>query len=168
MSGKCRRYFLKARESKELLEKASKRLRINLEQILKDKTSLEVVQAESIQLFLIDGIPVLAQTGENIYPTLMFKEYVTTAAKVTVDMGAVPHVCKGANVMAPGIRQFDGEFQKGDFVLIIDEKHGKPIALGEILYDTEQAKKVEQGVVIRTVHYVGDKTWNQLKQLDAT
>ena len=165
MSEKHRRYFLKARESKELLDKASKRLRINLEQILKDKTNVEVVQAESIRLFLINGKPVLVETGENIYPTLMFKEYLETAPKVTVDMGAVPHICKGANVMAPGIRQFKGEFQKGDLILITDEKHGKPIALGETLYNTEQAKNIKQGIIIKNIHYVGDKTWNQLKQL---
>jgi len=168
MSGKHRRYFLKARESKELLDKASKRLRIDLEQVLKDKTNVEVVQAESIELFLINGRPALARTEENIYPTLTFKEFLDAAPRVRVDMGAVPHVCKGANVMAPGIRGFNGEFQKGDLVIIIDEKHGRPIALGEILYDTEQAKNVKQGIVVKTIHYVGDKTWIQLKKLVAT
>ncbi|MGA2768820.1 MAG: DUF1947 domain-containing protein [Candidatus Bathyarchaeia archaeon] len=165
MSGKHRRYFLKARESKELLDKASKRLRIDLEQILKDRVNVEVVQTESIEIFLINGKPVLAKTGENIYPTLTFKEFLDQAPKVTVDMGAVPYICKGANVMAPGIRQFRGEFQKGDLVLITDEKHGKTIALGEALYDTEQAKNTKQGIIIKNTHYVGDKTWNQLKQL---
>jgi len=163
MSRKHRRYFLKARESKELLNKASKRLRIDLEQTLKDKAKLEVIQTESIELFLINGKPVLAQTTENLYPTLTFKEFIDQAPKATVDMGAVPHICKGANVMAPGIRQFKGEFQKGDLILITDEKHGKPIALGETLYNKEQAKNIKQGIIIKNIHYVGDKTWNQLK-----
>jgi PUA-domain protein len=165
MSGKHRRYFLKARESKELLDKASKRLNINLEQVFGDKANVEMVQTESIKLFLTNGKPILAQTGENIYPTLTFKEFLDHAPKVTVDMGAVPYICKGANVMAPGIRGFNGQFQKGDIVMIIDEKHGKPIALGETLYDTEQAKSVSQGIIIKNIHYVGDKTWNHLKQL---
>lgn len=168
MSEKHRRYFLKAKESKELLDKASKRLRIDLKQTLKDEANVEVVHAESIQIFLINGRPALAQTGENIYPTLTFKEFLDRAPKVTVDMGAVPYVCKGANIMAPGIRQFSGEFQKGDIVLITDEKHGKPIALGEILYGTEQAKNVKQGAVIMNIHYVGDKTWSLLKQIATT
>jgi PUA-domain protein len=165
MSGKHRRYFLKARESKELLDKASRRLSISLEQVFGDKANVEMVQTESIKLFLIDGKPILAQTGENIYPTLTFKEFLDHAPKVTVDMGAVPYICKGANVMAPGIRGFNGQFQKGDLVMITDEKHGKPIALGETLYDTEQAKNVKQGIIIKNIHYVGDKTWNHLKQL---
>jgi PUA domain protein len=165
MSEKHRRYFLKARESKELLDKASRRLRIDLVQILKDKANVEVIQAEFIELFLINGKPVLAQTEEYLYPTLTFKEFIDHAPRVTVDMGAVPYVCKGANIMAPGIRGFSGEFQKGDLVIVTDEKHGKPIALGETLFDIEEAKNIKQGIVVKNIHYVGDRTWNQLKQL---
>jgi PUA-domain protein len=165
MPEKRRRHFLKARESRELLDKASKRLGIDLEQMFKDKVRVEAVQSESVQLFLINGTPALAQTGGNVYPTLMFREYLDSVPKVTVDMGAVPFVCKGANVMAPGIRGFEGEFQKGDLVLITDEEHQKPIALGEVVYEAEQARKVKHGVVIKNIHYVGDKIWNQLKQL---
>ena len=168
MSEKHRRYFLKAKESKMLLEKASQKLGIDLAQTLKDKANVEVIQAEPIELFLINGKPVLAQTGENLYPTLTFKEFFERAPKVTVDMGAVPYVCKGADVMAPGIRGFGGEFQKGDLVIVIDEKHGKPIALGETLYDAEQAKNIKQGPVIKNVHYVGDKTWSLMKQITTT
>lgn len=168
MSEKHKRYFLKARESREILDKASKRLGIYLEQPLKDRANVEVVRGESIEVFLIDGKPALAQSGENIYPTLTFKEFLDRAPKATVDMGAIPHVCKGADVMAPGIRRFSGEFQKGDLILITDEKHGKPIALGEALYDAEEARNTKQGAVIKNVHYVGDKTWSLMKQITTT
>ncbi len=90
MSGKHRRYFLKARESKELLDKASKRLRIDLEQVLKDKANVEVVQAESIELFLINGRPALARTEENIYPTLTFKEFLEHSAQSHCRHGSRP------------------------------------------------------------------------------
>jgi len=165
MSSKHRRYFLKDKESKELLKKASEKLKINLNQSQKDKTNIEVFQVESTQIFLINGKPILAQTSENFYPTLLFTEFLEQAPKVTVDMGAIPHVCKGANIMAPGIRKITGQFQKGDIVIITDEKHNKPIALGEALQDTEQAKNTKQGAIIKNIHYVGDKTWNELKQL---
>jgi PUA domain protein len=80
-------------------------------------------------------------------------------------MGAIPYVCNGADVMAPGIVRFEGEFGKGDLVLVVDEKHGKPLALGEILYDSENAKSIKQGVVIRNIHFVSDKIWNFAKTL---
>lgn len=165
MSAKHRRYFLKEKESKELLNKASEKLKINISQTLKKRADIEIIQTESTQIFLMDGKPILAQTSESFYPTLLFTEFLEQAPKVTVDMGAIPHVCKGANIMAPGIRKITGQFQKGDIVIITDEKHDKPIALGEALQDTEQAKNAKQGAIIKNIHYVGDKTWNELKQL---
>jgi predicted RNA-binding protein (TIGR00451 family) len=106
----------------------------------------------------------LAKTGEDLFPTLIFNEYFALAPKAIVDMGAVPYVCKGANVMKPGIRRLDGEFKKGDFVFVVDERHGKPLAVGETLYDKGEAEKAVHGAVIRNVHFVGDKIWNFLKE----
>jgi PUA domain protein len=80
-------------------------------------------------------------------------------------MGAVPHVCNGANIMAPGIVSFDGEFRKGDYILVVDERHRKPIAVGEILYDRVEAKNVKQGVVVKNMHFVGDKVWKFTRKL---
>jgi PUA domain protein len=80
-------------------------------------------------------------------------------------MGAVPYVCNGADIMAPGIVRVEGEFSKGDIVLVVDEKHGKPLALGEILYDAAEARNIKQGVIVKNVHYVSDKIWNFAKTL---
>jgi PUA domain protein len=165
MPEKHKRYFLKARESKNLLKKASEKLKTDLELLFKNRGDVEVFQAEVGQILLIDGKPLLIKAGEDIYPTLKFDEYFHSAAKVVVDMGAVPYVCKGANVMAPGIRRFEGQFDKNSIVFVVDERHGKPIALGEILYNTEEAKSVKQGIVVKNMYYVGDKTWNILKEL---
>jgi len=168
MPERYRRHFLKAKESKDLLNKASERFKVNLEQIFKAKAKVEVVETEFAEIFLINRKPVMVKTEENFYPTLTFKEFFDLTAKVVVDMGAVPYVCKGANIMAPGIRRFEGEFRKGDFIFVIDEKHGKPIALGEIVYNSEEAKNVKQGIVVTNVHFVGDKIWNLIKELSAS
>ncbi len=167
MIEKYRRHFLKAKEAKSVLERASEKLEVDLEQIFKAKANVELVETEFAEILLINGKPVLVKAGENVFPTLIFNEFLALAPKVVVDMGAVPHVCSGANIMAPGIVRFDGEFRKGDFVLVVDEKHGKPIAVGEILYDVETVKKVSQGVVVRNIHFVGDRIWNFIKKLAA-
>ena len=65
----------------------------------------------------------------RVLPTLLFTEFTAKAPKIVVDMGAIPYVCKGATVMAPGIVRVEGEFGKGDLVLIVDMKHGKALAL---------------------------------------
>jgi PUA domain protein len=80
-------------------------------------------------------------------------------------MGAVPFVCKGADVMAPGIRRVEGEFGKGDLVVVVDEKHGKALALGESLFDSQTVRNTKKGATVKTLHYVSDKIWNFTKTL---
>jgi len=167
MPEKHKRYFLKTKEAKVVLEKASDRLKTDIELMFKDKLDVEVLKTDADEIFLINGRPVLVKAGECIYPTLKFEEFLNQAPRVVVDMGAVPYVCKGANIMAPGIRRVEGQFEKNSIVSVVDEKYGKPIALGEILYDAEEARTVKQGVVVKNLYYVGDYTWNLLKQLQS-
>jgi PUA-domain protein len=165
MSQKLRRYPLKAKEAKQILKQASDKLKVNLEAIFGSKVLVEVVEGEFGELLLIEGKPVLFKVGEAVFPTLMAGELLAGAAKVVVDMGAVRFVCNGADVMAPGIRRYEGAFGKGDVVVVVDEKHGKLLALGEVLYGSEEAKAVKQGPVVKTKHYVSDKVWNSAKTL---
>ena len=64
-----------------------------------------------------------------------------------------------------GTLRIEGEFSKGDIVLVVDEKHRKPLALGEILYNAKNAKNIKQGVVVKNLHFVSDKIWNFAKAL---
>jgi PUA-domain protein len=159
-----KRHFLRTKESKELLDKASERLNLNLRQIFKDKAKIEAVETDLAEILLINGNPALVKTDDNIYPALVPNKLLDVMPKVVVDMGAVPYVCKGANIMAPGIRSFQGQFKKNDLVLVLDEKHGKPLAVGEVAYDSEQAKNVKQGIVVKNLHYVGDNIWDLTKE----
>jgi len=165
MPEKYRRYFLKTKEVKSLLRKVSKKLKIDVEQIFDVKVNVELVETDFAGILLINSRPLLFKVEESIFPTLIFNEIVASAPKVVVDMGAVPHVCNGANVMAPGIVRFEGNFRKDDFVFVVDERHGKPVAIGEVVYDVEAAKKATQGVVVKNTHFVGDKIWNFIKTL---
>jgi PUA domain protein len=165
MPEKYRRYFLKDKEAKLLLNKASERIGVDLKQILNFKGNVELVETEFAEIYLFDGKPLLAKAGENFFPTLVFNEFLALAPKIVVDMGAIPHICNGANVMAPGILRFEGQFEKGDFVLVVDEKHGKPLAVGEALFGIDEAEKVKQGVVVKNVHFASDRLWNFIKKL---
>jgi len=166
MRRKYRRYFLKEKEVKSILSEASQRLRVDLKQIFKGKVDMELVETDSADILLIKGKPLLVRIEQKILPTLVFNEVFTLMSKVAVDMGAVPYVCSGANVMAPGIVRFEGEFKKGEFVFVVDEKHGKAIAIGEANYDADAARKVAKGVVIKNIHFVGDKLWDSIKKMD--
>ncbi|MDI6805858.1 MAG: DUF1947 domain-containing protein [Candidatus Bathyarchaeia archaeon] len=165
MPEKYRRYFLKGKEAKLLLNKASERIGVDLRQILNFKMKAELVETEFAEIYLFNDKPLLAKAEEKIFPTLFFSEFLGSAAKVVVDMGAVPHVCNGANVMAPGIVRFEGQFRKGDCVLVVDEKYGKPLAVGEALIGMDKVEKAKHGVVVKNVHFTGDRLWNFLKKL---
>lgn len=167
MPKKYRRHFLKAKEAKLLLDKASERLKTDLNRLFKPKVDVELVETDFAEVFLINGRPLLVKAGNAFFPTLVFNEFFALAPKVVVDMGAVPHVCNGANVMAPGIIRFEGEFKDGDLVFVVDERHGKLLAVGEAVYDVDVAKTVRRGMVVKNIHFVGDNVWNFMKKLAA-
>jgi len=165
MPTKQRRYPLKTKEAKQIIEEASQKLRIDLDALFGFKANVEVVESDVGEIYLIAGKPVLYKVVDTILPTLLFGEFIAKAPKIVVDMGAIPYVCKGATVMAPGIVRIDGEFGKGDIVIVVDMKHGKALALGESLVDAVTAKTTKKGPVVKTLHYVSDKIWDYIKTI---
>ena len=86
-------------------------------------------------------------------------KYRPAARSVTVDMGAVPFVTNGADVMGPGITDADESIAEGDLVWIKDVKNGAPLAIGKALRSGAELKNKAGGKAIKTIHYVGDKLW---------
>jgi PUA-domain protein len=157
-----RRFPLKAKEAKQIIEQANRTLKLSLD---KDFT-VEVIESEVGEVYLIEGKPILFKAADRVLPTLLFSEFTNKAPKAVVDMGAIPYVCKGATVMAPGIVRYDGEFLAHDLVLVVDMKHGKALAVGEVLMDSATARATKKGPVVKTLHYVSDKIWDYIKTLN--
>ena len=78
---------------------------------------------------------------------------------VTVDMGAVPFVTNGADVMGPGITDAEDSIQEGDMVWIRDVKNLVPLAIGIALRPAAELKSKAGGKAIKSLHYAGDKLW---------
>jgi PUA-domain protein len=167
MSTKHRRYALKSKQAKQLLNEISERLKINVEALFGSKANVEIVEADVGKMYLVNGKPLFFKVEEKVLPTLLFQDFASRSPKIVVDMGAVPYVCNGADIMAPGIVRVEGEFGKGDLVLVVDEKHGKQLAVGESLYDAESTRNTKQGAVVKNLHFVSDKIWNFPKTLTA-
>ena len=156
---------MKTKEARQVLADASATNKLDLEALFGSKANVEVVEGEEATLYLIGGKPLLYKGEGKILPTLHFTEFTSKAPKIVVDMGAVPYVCKGATVMAPGIVRVEGEFGKGEIVVVVDMKHGKALGLGETLMDAETARQTKKGPVVKTLHYVSDKIWDCIKIL---
>ena len=165
MPQKQRRYSLKSKQAKQILNEVSERLKFNVEALFGSKANVEVAESVVGNVYLVNDKPLLFTADKNVLPTLLFQDFVSRAPKIVVDMGAIPYVCNGADVMAPGIVRVEGEFAKGDLVLVVDEKHGKPLAIGESLSDSASVRNTKQGAVVKNVHFVSDKIWNFTKTL---
>jgi PUA domain protein len=168
MSQKGRRYPLKLKEAKEILRKASSRLGIDLDSFMGSASLMEVIDYEKVRVFIINGTPLLFEDETNLLPTLLFSEALNKLPRIVVDMGAVPYVCKGADVMAPGIVRIENEFKAGQIVVVSDMKYGKLLSLGEAMVDSVQARTMKKGPVARNLHYISDRFWQLLKTLGFT
>lgn len=111
-------------------------------------------------IILVNGSPMFFECLGRIFPTLHLLHSGISLKRVTVDMGAVPFVAKGADIMRPGIVSIDNSIGKDEPVCIVDERHGKPLAVGIALFSGAEIMAMSSGRAIKNIHYVGDKIWN--------
>ncbi len=126
----------------------------------KDAVERLIDKSEGIELFLINGEAAFFYSNKKLLPTLkLLLKQVGLLPKFVVDMGAVRFVVGGADIMRPGIVTVDSLVSVGAFVVIVDETHGKPLAVCETLFSGEDINFMKKGKVLRNIHYVGDKLW---------
>ncbi len=118
---------------------------------------------KSSEVIFVDGLPVAFKREGQFVPVLTNTVALQKMPRITVDMGAVPHVAGGADIMAPGIRRVEGNFGERDLVVIIDEKHGKFLSVGRSMLASEALAATKKGKVIVNIHYVGDPVWEMIK-----
>jgi len=110
----------------------------------------------TVYIFFKEAI--LARKKNILFPTLI-NSAIDDLPSALVDMGAIPYVCNGADVMAPGIMGIEGGFEKNGLLVIRDVKHKKALGIGAALYSSEEMKGLKKGKAILNLHYVGDKIW---------
>jgi len=110
-----------------------------------------------------DGITAV-KIGEDILPFLDDTQILEKFPYVTVDMGAVKFVCKGANVMRPGITKFS-DFESGEIVCVIEESQNKFLAVGKAEISSKEAEDANKGEVIKNIHYISDDFWESKKEI---
>jgi PUA domain protein len=60
--------------------------------------------------------------------------------------------------MSPGIVEADPTIKEGDLVIIIEQAHGKAIAIGRALIEGKDMGR-GKGKAIKSIHFVGDEIW---------
>ncbi len=128
---------------------------------LNKKDVVEIIETEDYKLLVVNNQPLYFQYEGKWAPTLRaILEDRLKLREIIVDMGAVPFVVNGADVMRPGIREFPEDLNEGELIVVRDEKHKKPLAIGVAKLDGEKMRSTEKGKVVKNIHYIGDKIWN--------
>jgi PUA domain protein len=153
------RHHLRRDEIERIEDTVSEALGVDL-----DAERYEHVEFEEapVDLVLVDGEPTVAYfddgeggtepfltvRGANVRPP--------TRRTVTVDAGAVSFVSDGADVMRPGIVEADDAIDAGDLVIVVEETHGKALAVGRARVPGADMVG-DSGKVVDSVHHVGDE-----------
>ncbi|MBP1985980.1 RNA-binding protein [Halolamina salifodinae] len=126
-----------------------------------DADTYELVELEdsTFDVVLVDGEPdVLYYEGEPFLSVRGANSHAPEEGVVTVDAGAVSFVSGGADVMRPGITETDDDIEADDLVVIVEESHGKALAVGRALVDGDEMLG-DSGKVIESLHHVGDDVY---------
>jgi len=152
-----KRKRLRSKEIKVYFEEIERRLGITT---FTSDDAVDIAESSEFNVIYVNGeILAMIYEGMTFLTVRGILKYKPQKKFVTVDMGAVPYVRNGADIMAPGITDADISIQAGDMVWIRDVKNLVPLAIGIASISGEEMKKGGKGKVIRTIHYVGDKLW---------
>ncbi len=153
------------RKRKRMREKEIKALSANLREMLgvpvfDERDPVDMAESTDYNVIFVGQDIIGLVYQEKPFLTVRgILKYRPQAKAVTVDMGAVPYVTNGADVMGPGITDADESIAEGDIVWIRDVKNGAPLAIGMALRSGIDLKAKAGGKAIKTIHYVGDKLW---------
>lgn len=163
MSTGIRRYQLRKNERKLLLKNVLDKIGLDVESMF-GSNQVEVMEAQKVKVYVVDGRPLIGESEGNVFPTLLFEEQLSKQPKVVVDMGAVPYICNKADIMGPGITEIQGEFKPKNLVTVLDAKNRKPIAVAEAIFDSGTAAITRKGKLFRNLHCVGDEIWAIIRE----
>ena len=102
--------------------------------------------------------------ADDILPFLDNISILEMFPNVMVDTGAIKFVCKGANVMRPGITKFSA-FEKGQIVCVVEESQHKFLAVGKAEMSSEEMEETDKGMAVKNMHYISDDYWEAKKEL---
>ena len=147
-------------ETITLLETVSEKWGIECPKI----KNLKVHQiSDEAQIITGKGIKILKIYNDYL-PFLSETDTLKKFPNVVVDMGAVKFMCKGANVMRPGIKKFT-EFEKDRIVCVVEESQHKFLAVGKAVVSSSELENMEKGEVVKNLHYISDKFWETGKTI---
>ena len=155
-----KRHSIRKSQAQDLFCRLS--LQIGQSASLFSSEMVEILETNAdVALYLVNKKPLLMDTTDWTFPTLKgavqcpFPE-----RRVTVDAGAIPYVVNGADIMRPGIVAVTDDVKANKPVQIVDDRHGKPLAIGIALFEAHAMRASTAGKMVKIFHNVGVAIWN--------
>jgi PUA domain protein len=121
---------------------------------------IDRAEAGGFDVLIHGGIAVgLVHEGAFLPSVRLLLKHTPTRGHLTVDMGAVPFVANGADIMAPGIVEADPLLSVGSLAYIRDERNRRPMAIVRMLMPASELAGKPKGKAAKSIHYVGDEVW---------
>ncbi|HIP89420.1 MAG TPA: DUF1947 domain-containing protein [Thermococcus paralvinellae] len=135
--------------------------------MINKKDNVQIAEFDKItQILFVNGKPMFIKRQNLVFPLVIALYELSNEEdlrkwkrRVVVDEGAVPFILKGADVMAPGIVDADEEIKEGDFVFVVEENYGRPLAIGIALMNGREMKEKNRGKAVKIIHHAKDKIW---------
>ncbi|MGQ4912916.1 MAG: DUF1947 domain-containing protein [Candidatus Thorarchaeota archaeon] len=156
-----KRHLLKKKEQRQEIERIERDLGTTVKSP-DGKMQIEGgVLDDGSRVLLLNGEILFFEHNGRMFPTLRaLLSGMITIPRVTVDMGAVKYVVNGADIMRPGITEVDDGIRENSIVAVVDERHGKPLAVGISKMSTQDLRNTSSGKVILSVHHINDPLWD--------
>jgi len=153
------RHQLREKEIKAIADELEATFGEEARKLVEGKRVEKAEMIDKTELILVDGEPLLMMIEGRPFPTVKGALKMRPKKKrVVVDFGAVKAISQGADVMAPGIVDVDEDVQRGDLVIIVDEIHRRPLAIGRALVSRDRMMG-QRGKAVKSIHHVGDRIW---------
>ena len=151
-----RRKRLRTKETKAYADELNASLGVSFS----EDDAVDIAESADMNLLFVNGDILGLIHDERTFLTVRgLLKYRPSRRYVTVDMGAVPFVTNGADIMGPGIVDADDDIEENDLVWIRDVKNLVPLAVGVSMLSGPELKKKTKGKAIKNLHNVGDKLW---------
>ena len=159
---------LSKKEVKEIIRQLSEMFGEEIaSKMLKKKDDVKVAEFDKMtEIIIVNDRPMFIRRKDLIFPLVIAlynlsdeEDLRKWPRRVVVDEGAVPHILNGADVMAPGIVDADENIREGDFVFIVEENYGRPLAIGIALMSGKAMKERDRGKAVKVIHHARDKIW---------
>jgi len=156
---RSRRITLNRKRVKNILERIGESLKGVQYDLPSKATRVEIMRTKKSSIFFFDGEPLFVERENRMVPSLTNEAALSRLPSTVVDQGAIPFICNGADIMALGVKQIEGEFSPGQLVVIREERFHKALAIGSALVRSDEIETHTKGKVVENIHFVGDDAW---------